>query len=300
MEDSSRVAMYDSQENWSRARREAMIQKVICTFKNCTVDLISFEDVRTRLHLNQKLCRGIQNIELARIRGSVGRYKDFTSAFLPRRGNLRQRWERVKSLVSTQGMPPIEVYQVGDAYFVVDGNHRVSVARQEGMKTIEAYVCEFMTPVGLSADADLNEVIIKSEYTEFLDKTHLHKLQPGKEIIFTSPGYYRELECMIMLFREALEATRGESVSNEEALLLWYDMVYSPAIYEIEKSGVIKRFPGRTEADLFIWMWRQQHKLLKRYTPTQVLNTLKPTSSAVRSLWSRIISCIQEKITRKI
>jgi len=299
MEDSSRIATFDSQENWSRARREAMIQKVICTFKNCAVDLISFEEVRTRLHLNQKICRGIQVIELARIRGSVGRYKDFTSAFLPRRDNLRQRWERVKSLVSTQGMPPIEVYQVGDAYFVVDGNHRVSVARQEGMKTIEAYVCEFMTPVGLSADADLTEVIIKSEYAEFLDKTHLDKLQPGKEIIFTSPGYYRELEYMIMLFREALEVTRGQSVPTEEVLLLWYEMAYSPAIYEIKKSGVIERFPGRTEADLFIWMWQHQHKLLKRYTPTQVLKTLKPTSSAVRSLWSRINSYIQEKGARK-
>ena len=299
MEDSSRIALYNTQENWSRARREAMIQKVICTFKNCSADLISFEEVRTRLHLNQKLCRGIQVIELERIRGSVGRYKDFTLAFLPRRDNLRQRWERVKSLVSTQGMPPIEVYQVGDAYFVVDGNHRVSVARQEGMETIEAYVCEFITPVGLSADADLNEVIIKSEYTEFLEKTHLNKLQPGKEIIFTSPGRYRELECMITMFREALEETRGESVSNEEVLLLWYDIVYSPAIYEIEKSGVIKRFPGRTEADLFIWMWRQQHKLLKRHTPTQVLKTLKPTSSVVRSLWSRVISYIQEKVARR-
>ena len=178
MEDSSLLDQYESQEMWTHARRGALVQRVVCTFKNCPVDLIPFEEVRTRLHLTQKYCRGLQDIELIRIRGSVGRYMDFTSAFLPRRKYLRQRWERVYRVVSTQDMPPIEVYQVGDAYFVIDGNHRVSIARQKGMKTIPAYVCEFVTSVGLSAEADLDEVIIKAEYVEFLNETHLDKLRP--------------------------------------------------------------------------------------------------------------------------
>ena len=171
MDESSLLDQYDSQESWTRARRGVLVQRVVCTFRNCSVDLIPFEEVRTRLHLSQKFCRGLQEIELARIRGSVGRFNDFTSAFLPRGRHLRQRWQRVKAVVSTQGMPPIEVYQVGDAYFVEDGNHRVSIARHEGWKTIEAYVCEFVTPVGLSAEAYLDEVIIKSEYSEFHKKT---------------------------------------------------------------------------------------------------------------------------------
>ncbi len=162
MEDNSLLAHYESQRKWTRARGGVLIQKIVCAFKSCSVDLIPFEEVRTGLHLTQQYCRGLQDIELAHIRGSVGRYKDFTSAFLPRRDHLRQRWERVNTIVSAQAMPPIEVYQVGDAYFVVDGNHRVSNARQEGMKTIAAYICEFITPVGLSAEADLDEVITKS------------------------------------------------------------------------------------------------------------------------------------------
>lgn len=111
---------------------------------------------------------------------------------------------------------------------------------------------QFVTQVGLSAEADLGEVIIKSEYAAFLDKTRLNRLRPEQEIVFTSPGHYRELECLISMFREALEETRGELVSSEEAFLLWYDMVYSPAVHEIKKSGAMGRFPGRTEADLFI------------------------------------------------
>ena len=131
MEESSLLDHYESQEKWARARRGALVQMVVGTFKKGSVDLIPFEEARTRLHLTQKYCRGLEDIELERIRGSVGRYRDFTSAFLPRRDHLRQRWERVNTMVSSQDMPPIEVYQVGEAYFVLDGNHRVSAARQE-------------------------------------------------------------------------------------------------------------------------------------------------------------------------
>jgi hypothetical protein len=288
MEDSSLLAHYESQEKWTRARRGVLVQRVVSTFKNCSVDLIPFEEVRTRLHLTQKYCRGLQDIELAHIRGSVGRYRDFTSAFLPRRNHLRQRWERVNTIVSTQEMPPIEVYQVGDAYFVVDGNHRVSAARQAGTKMIAAYVCEFVTPVGLSAEADLDEVMTKSEYAEFLNKTHLDKLRPGQEIIFTNPGHYPELECLITMFQEALEETQGEVTSYEDALLLWYDMVYSPAVHDIKKSGAMERFPNRTEADLFIWMWQHQQRLLKQHTSGPVHRVVAAVSSLVRWPWLRI------------
>ena len=209
----------ESQQAWSKARRSVVVQRVLCAIQGCSLDLIPFDEARQLLHLNQKICRGLDEIELDKIRGSVGRYHDFTSAFLPRRDNLRQRWQRVKAVVFTKGMPPIEVYQVGDAYFVVDGNHRVSIARQEGMKTIEAYVCEFVTPVGLSAEADLDEVIIKSEYAEFLKRTHL---RPEQEIVFTVPGRYMEIECQIRSVQQSLENERGEPVSYDEAAALWY------------------------------------------------------------------------------
>jgi hypothetical protein len=248
----------ESQQAWSKARRSVVVQRVLCVIQECSLDLIPFEEARELLHLNQKICRGLQEIELDKIRGSVGRYHDFTSAFLPRRDNLRQRWQRVKAVVFTQGMPPIEVYQVGDAYFVVDGNHRVSIARQEGMKTIEAYVCEFVTPVGLSAEADLDEVIIKSEYAEFLRKTHL---QPEQEILFTVPGRYMEIECQIRSVQQSLENERREPVPYVEAAELWYREIYSPTVREIRESGAIERFPGRTVADLFIWMWRKEPEL---------------------------------------
>ncbi len=288
MEERNLVAHYDSEASWARARRGVLVQTVVCALKSCAVDLIPFDEVRTRLHLTQKYCRGLQTIELARIRGSVGRYRDFTSAFLPRRSHLRRRWQRVKEVGLAQGLPPIEVYQVGDAYFVADGNHRVSIARQEGRQMIDAYVCEFVTPVALSAEADLDEVIIASEHAEFLHKTRLDKLRPGLEIVFTSPGRYRELECSITMFRDALEETRGEEIPYEDAVLLWCDTVYGPAVHEIKKSGVMERFPDRTEADLFVWMWKHQQVLLEQHPSSPVRRVVESVISVCRWPWLRI------------
>ncbi len=95
MEENDALSMYDAEEDWNRARRKVLYQEVVCFFKQCSVDLLSFEDVRAGLHLSQKIDRGLQEIPLDRIRGSVGRYDDFTSAFMPRKKHLRERWERV-------------------------------------------------------------------------------------------------------------------------------------------------------------------------------------------------------------
>ncbi len=248
----------ESQQAWSKARRGIIVQRVLCAIQDCSMDLIPFEEARELLHLNQKICRGLQEVELEKIRGSVGRYQDFTSAFLPRRDNLQKRWQGVWSAKTTKGVPPIELYKVGQAYFVIDGNHRVSIARTEGEKTIDAYVCEYISPVELSSEADLDEVLCKAEYAEFLMRT---RLQPVKEILFTVPGHYMELECQIRSVQQSMEGESHEPVSYAEAAELWYREIYAPTIQEIEESGVMERFPERTAADLFIWMWQREPEL---------------------------------------
>ena len=90
-------------------------------------------------------------VPLDSIVGSVGRYEDFTRDFLPRRDSDKERWARVEFLANeSTGLPPVELFQIGDAYFVNDGNHRVSVARQSGHTHIEAYVTDVHTRVPLS------------------------------------------------------------------------------------------------------------------------------------------------------
>ena len=262
--DTSAYAQTEAQKNWDRARQGAVLEEISSVFTRRSINLLSFEEVRQRLRLAQKNYRGLRDIPLDQIRGSVGRYRDFTRTFMPRNPNMGERWRRVSTVAVDQGVPPIEVYQVGEAYFVLDGNHRVSIARQNNSGTIQAHVWEFSTPVGgLSAEADMDEVFIKQEYAEFLEYTGLDQLRPSQQITFTAPGRYRELSYQITLYRSVIEEIDGEPCSWEDAVTAWYDMVYEPSVQIIKEQGILEKFPDRTEADLFIWVWRH-HKELER------------------------------------
>ncbi len=285
-------AVVQAGKDWDRARQSALVEDILGVFTRRSADLLSFEDVQLRLRLMQKNYRGIQDIELDRIRGSVGRYQDFTREFLPRNDSMRQRWQRVDTIAIIQGMDPIEVYQVGEMYFVLDGNHRVSVARQSGMKTIQAHVWEYATPVGLSPDADLDEVLIKAEYTDFLGKTKLNELRPEQEIVFTTPGRYRELECQIAMYQQVLEQIDQEPIDYPDAVTAWYDMLYTPSVQIIEERGVLEHCPNRTEADLFIWVWEHHEELRERG-----IKSLAQAADEVKASKRPFLAQVWEKIT---
>src|SRR5512144_3086079 len=156
-----RAAVLDFQS----ARRRASIQDILARLRGKSAQLLSYEEVAEKLKLRVRAERGTKNIPLDSIVGSVGRYTDFTRTFLPLRNEDRDRWARVKAAAEgDMGLPPIEVYQVGEVYFVIDGNHRVSIARQMGSKTIEARVIEVRTNIPLTPDVQADDLIIKAEY----------------------------------------------------------------------------------------------------------------------------------------
>ena len=132
-----------SQQEFTSARQRAFIEEWLSYLTGRPSDLLSFEEVKEKLRLQDASYKGLQEIELDKIVGSTGRYRDFTRTFLPKSDQTASRWRRIKAVADEQGFPPIEVYQVGEVYFVRDGNHRVSVARLNGAKTIEAYVIEY-------------------------------------------------------------------------------------------------------------------------------------------------------------
>ena len=266
--DTSPIAQSESREKWNQARRQAFFQRLSSSLGLTKQPdrLLSFEEVQEKLRLNQSAYRGLQQVPLSQIVGSVGRYHDFTRTFLPLVESDGMRWRRVAELQFDTGLPPIELYKVGEAYFVKDGNHRVSVARQFGMETIEAYVWEYQTPVGgISATAELDELIVKAEYRAFLDRTELDITHPDQNIILTEPGMYPELELEIEFFRANLERIDGEPRTYPEAASAWYDMIYTTAVEIIKESGVLSQFPGRTEADLYVWVSRHRKELVERY-----------------------------------
>ncbi len=246
------------------ARRKAALQDIIARLKRKSDDLISYEDARRLLRAEGATQQGLQDIPLDAIVGSVGRYADFTRSFLPRRDSDRERWAKVKlKAMYLGGLPPIEVYRIGEAYFVLDGNHRVSVARELGASHIQAYVTEVHTMVPLDADVKPDDLIIKARHAEFLEDTQLHQLRPQADFTMTAPGSYRLLEEQIKQHEQHLRQKQAGDVSREQAAVSWCDHVYLPVVKAIRHQGILRDFPGRTEADLYVWVSRHQEEVGK-------------------------------------
>lgn len=257
---------HEALKEFDRARRRAFFEEMLRILGRQTPDLLPFEEVRNRLRLYNKAYRGLQDVPLDQIVGSLGRYEDFTRTFLPRRDDARERWVRVEQLTQWgEGLPPVELYKVGDVYFVKDGNHRVSVARAHGAPTIQAHVWEYPTRVPLTPDVDVDDLVIKQEYLDFLERTQLDQLRPEQRIEFTNPGSYRELEEHIDVHRYFLGLEREAEVPYAEAVTSWYDNVYLPAVEAIRRHDALKAFPGRTEADLYLWVMRHLYFLREQY-----------------------------------
>ena len=199
--------------DFHRARKQAVMQQILSRLRGNATDLLCFNDVRKKLRSTGiTIKHGLQEIPLKKIVGSVARYDDFTREFLPKRDTDEERWAGVKAAVNDMvGIPPIEVYQVGDAYFVQDGNHRVSIARRLGTKTISAYITEVKTRVPLTADDDPNEIICKSYYADFLEKTNLDKLHPESDLLMSFCGEYQELLDQIETEHTLLKKNRNLS-----------------------------------------------------------------------------------------
>ncbi len=249
-------------EDFHQARRQAAMQQLLARFTGEQTELLSYDDVKKKLKVTNVRERGLQDIPVGKIIGSVGRYKDFTRSFLPKSDSGSQRWATVKAATSDLvGLPPIEVYQLGDAYFVIDGNHRVSIARQLETPTISAYVTEVKTRVPLTADDDPNELICKSRYADFLERTNLDKLCPEADLLMTFCAHYSLLLDHIEVHRYYMGLDFQRDVSYEEAVTHWYDDVYMPVIEMIREQGAMRDFPEHTEADMYVLLAEHRAEL---------------------------------------
>ena len=263
--------MYQSQvrEQWDQARRRALWATLQAHFSGKRLGVLSFDEVVQRYHLSQPSYRGVQTIPLEKIVGSVGRYQDFIQAFLPVTAAMEKRWQGIAALYLDPAkgrVPPIEVYQVGDVYFVKNGNHRVSVANQLGRVDIAAHVWEYPEGVvGLTPEVDIDTVLLEAERQAFLAQTRLDELRPGHNIRLTAPGGYDVMLGQIIYYQYALSQIDGEEISYEDAVTAWYDMLYESTVLLIEEAGIPALFPKRTVADFFIWALKSHHELEECY-----------------------------------
>jgi len=259
-------------EKYKRNLSQAQIRDLLSLMTGESANLISYDEVAKRFHARQQVEAGIQQVPLNLIVGSVGRYRDFTRTFLPRAGANAERWARLDAAMnSLEGFPPIELFKIGEVYFVRDGNHRVSVAHANGLSHIEAYVTEVKVDMPLTvSDFERDKWLIKAEEVDFREKTHLHLLRPEHQVSFTEPGRYELLLQHIEVHKylrdlELAENGNAGYISWEEAVLSWYDTVYLPVVAAIEEYQVLDHFPERTEADLYLWVVHHRERLAAHY-----------------------------------
>ena len=241
---------------FQQARSRVFWKDMIGLLRGKPAELLSFEDIKQRLRLREESYKGLQNVPLDRIVGSVGRYRDFTSEFLPRNPEMQSRWSRVYAQTqSMEGVPPIELYQIDDVYFVRDGNHRVSVARQMGNETIEAHVTELPTPIDLEPGMTEKQLDAAEAYARFLNTTRLKQTRPHHQpITLSEPHRYVDLLGHVYMHQRALQLGERCDCTLEEAAIDWYDNVYRPAVTLIRKYGVLQHFDARTEGDMYLWL----------------------------------------------
>ncbi|HEY1014301.1 MAG TPA: hypothetical protein VGE07_16430 [Herpetosiphonaceae bacterium] len=248
--------------DFQRARLLALLHGAVRLLRQEPRTLLPFEEVRARLNVRGQHELGIQTVALEQIVGSEGRYADFDRQFLPRHEATKERWKNVdRAHYQDVMLPPIELYKLGDAYFVRDGNHRVSVARQQGQTYIDAHVIELVSDVRLKPTLTHEDLTLLEERSDFLEWTNLAQLRPDQNIEISQPGGYLDMIRHINGHRYFKSLELGYDLTAEEALLSWYDTIYLPLIEAIERTGVLAAFPGRSAADLYLWIMDHRYYL---------------------------------------
>lgn len=243
-------------DDFRDARLKASVRAILAGITGKSTDLLSFERVRKQLRTGKSYHKGVQEIPIEAIVGSVGRHQDFDRKFFPRQDSDKDRWTRVKKITDSQvPIEPIDVYQIGETYFVLDGNHRVSACRQRGDSHIPAYVTEIETRVPLQPEDRHEDMIIKEQLAKFLEDTKLNETRPIYDFNVSTCGSFRELRNHIAAHKYYYELTHGgKEISFQDAAADWVDQVYIPINQSIWQQGLLRDFPGRTPADLFLWI----------------------------------------------
>ena len=290
-----------AREDFQRARKRAALQQILASLTGQSVQLLPFEPVRQQLKFTGSAPGGRQTIRIHDIVGSVGRPQDFTRSFLPVNPSDEMRWANLKAYILDGGVPPpIEVYKLGDAYFVSDGNHRVSIARELHHESIEAYVTEIRTRVPLSHHDQPEILICKARYAEFLEQTNLDEIRPGSNLLLTFCDQYDLLLSQIEVQRFFLWRDRQVELDNPQVVAAWYDQVYLPVVELLRRQGTLAEFPERTEGDLYILLSEHRLELEKQLgeavSEEQAAGSLYPR----RSLWGllrRIFAQMGKRLT---
>jgi hypothetical protein len=252
----------DVENDFQRARRRQTLARLAQWLRRGPDDvnvILPFDEVVAALGRRGERRLGLQTIPLDNIVGTVDSTRDFDRRFRPTNGRVRERWERL-ALAQRRGepIPPIDVYRVGDLYFVVDGHHRVSIALATGAKTIEANVTEVLTqlpPTGIRGRRDL---VVKSYERMFRARVPLPPADLAK-ITVTDPWSYAELGEAVEAWGFRYMQDKGRFLDRAEIARHWYSEEYVPVVRMLRAADLIG---SRTEAEAYMRVAAERYRLI--------------------------------------
>jgi len=267
--DNYKIVNAVSNQEFESARFRSLLTSLKYFLIGRNNELLSFEKIKKGFELYKQKYLGIQTIPIDVIVGSFDRYKDFDRYFLPKKVHLQQRWAKIHNLIARDViLPPVKLYKIGEIYFVIDGNHRVSVSKKLGVKYIDAEVIEFITDISITPNMNPKEIFILAEREKFLNFTGLKQNRPEIKIRITVPGQYdfllSQIDKLMVQLNENKKADE-KLTTFKEASLIWYDNIYLPAIEIIKNYGILEKFPNRTKTDLYIWINEHKRYLSLKY-----------------------------------
>ncbi len=262
--------------DFQQARFRAFLNRIWATVSGQPSTLLSYDEIKEKLHIGGPIYRGVKTVRVDQIAGSLNRYHEFDRVFLPASDQLEARWTSInRAFYQEISLPPVVLYKVGEVYFVVDGHHRVSVARRQGQIYIEAEVRECATRVNITPNIRPEDLEILENKVNFLERTSIDELIPEANIKLTVPdGFDRMLE-HIAVHRYFMGLDWKRDISEEEAIRHWYDTVYMPIVRVIRETDILSEFPNKTEGDLYLWVLDHQ-----RYLAEEQGETLLPPEEA--------------------
>jgi hypothetical protein len=227
------------------------------------MDLLPLDEASRRLRITGRSYLGMREIPVERVIGSVGRAQDFDRAFRPGLGVSQGRLAGLRAAFPDGDVPAITVFEVGGAYFVEDGHHRVALARERGARYIDAQVTVLRTNYEVGAEVDLCQLVHTEQQRLLLEESGLERARPDAAIAFTLLDGYTQLRDIIKAHGFDLARTLGRLPTDEELAADWHDSVYRPGVEAARRAGLPELYASwhSTDADLFLWLYQLRRDL---------------------------------------
>jgi hypothetical protein len=263
----------DSRDDFTRARRRAQWARVAARLRGRPGDLdvlLPFDEVVAALGMRGRHKLGEQLVEIDSIVGSVDRTSGFDRRFRPTTEQARNRFERIAgSIRRGREMPPVDLYRVGQVHFVVDGHHRIAVARAMGWTAIRAIVTEVLTSLPAAGGLTVADLPMKGHERVFYERVPL-PADARASIVLTDPNEFGALAEGVEAWGFRVMQDRGVLLSRAEIALLWWTEEYQPAVALLREAGLLAeqpedpgdRQPVLTETEAYLELSGQRYRLL--------------------------------------